>query len=147
MRIDDALHATKAAVEEGVIAGGGLTLLNAIKELETLNLEKEQMIGVQIVKKSLEGPIRQIAINAGRDSSEVISYLRTQSHDIGYNAKTDKFEKLFHAGVIDPTKVVRNALQTSASIAALVLTTEALIADLPEKRESKLDFDPSMMMG
>ena len=145
MRIDDALHATKAAVEEGVIAGGGLILLNAIKELETLKLENEQMIGVQIVKKSLEGPIKQIAINSGRDSSEVISYLRTQSHDIGYNAKTDKFEKLFAVGVIDPTKVVRNALQTSASIAAMVLTTEALIADL-EKKKDKIDFDTDVMM-
>ena len=145
MRIDDALHATKAAVEEGVIAGGGLILLNAIKELETLKLENEQMIGVQIVKKSLEGPIKQIAINSGRDSSEVISYLRTQSHDIGYNAKTDKFEKLFAVGVIDPTKVVRNALQTSASIAAMVLTTEALIADL-EKKKDKIEFDTDVMM-
>ncbi len=138
MRIDDALHATKAAVEEGVIPGGGLTLFHAIKELELLNLEGEQSIGVQIVKKSLEGPLRQIAINSGKEGSEVIANLKGKDKKIGYNARTDKYEDLFSSGVIDPTKVVRNALQTAASISALVLTTEALVSDIEDKKEEEL---------
>ena len=146
MRIDDALHATKAAVEEGVIAGGGITLLHAIKELNMLNLQSEQSIGVGIVKKALECPIRQIAANAGRDGSEILAHLKNQEQSVGYNAQTDKYGKLFEEGVIDPTKVVRNALQTSASIAALVLTTEALVAELAEERKDKMEFDPSVIM-
>jgi chaperonin GroEL len=135
MRIDDALHATKAAVEEGVVVGGGLALYHARKELEKLRLAGDRTVGVEIVKKSLEGPVRQIAINSGKEGSEVIANLAGRSETFGYNAQTDKYEELFSAGVIDPTKVVRNELQTSASIAAMVLTTEALVADFEEDKD------------
>lgn len=142
-RIDDALHATKAAVEEGVVIGGGIALLQAIKELDTLlvtsspKLSAEQETGLKIVKKSLEGPLRQIAENAGKDGSEVLAFLRNQQEYIGYNAASDKFEDLFKAGVIDPTKVVRNALQTASSISGMVLTTEALVTDFEEEKDDK----------
>ncbi len=134
-RIDDALHATKAAIEEGVVTGGGLTLLHAIKELNNLKLPDEQNVGLKIVKKSLEGPIRQIVENAGKDGSEVLAHLKNQPETFGYNAKTDNFEDLVRAGVIDPTKVVRNALQSAASIAGMILTTESLVADFEEKKD------------
>ncbi|MDO8460253.1 MAG: chaperonin GroEL [Nanoarchaeota archaeon] len=137
MRIDDALHATKAAVEEGVITGGGVTLLHAAKELDSLKVNGEQSVGVSIVKKSLEGPLKQIAMNAGKDGSEVLANLKGKPEHVGYNARTDVYEDLFQAGVIDPTKVVRNALQTAASISALVLTTEALVADLDEDKDKE----------
>lgn len=139
MRIDDALHATEAAIEEGVIPGGGLMLLRAIKELEKLDLNKDQNIGLGIVKKSLEGPLRQIVLNAGKDSSEVVAHLKQQEDKIGYNAKKNIYEDLFSSGVIDPTKVVRNALQTASSISALVLTTEALVADYDDKEDKEED--------
>lgn len=135
IRIDDAMHATKAAVEEGVVPGGGIALLHAIKELDSLRLPEEQAIGVRIVKKALEGPIKQIADNSGRDGSEVLAYLRDKSETIGYNAKTGKYEDLIKAGVIDPTKVVRNALQSAASIASMILSTEGLVTDLEEKKD------------
>lgn len=144
MRIDDALHATKAAVEEGVIPGGGLMLLNAIGEIDKLSLTGEQAIGARILKKSLEGPIRQIASNAGKDGSEVIANLRDKNPRTGYNAQTDRYEDLFQAGVIDPTKVVRNALQISASIASMVLTTESLVADL--EKEDRTDSNPAIII-
>ncbi|MDO8508595.1 MAG: chaperonin GroEL [Nanoarchaeota archaeon] len=135
MRIDDALHATKAAIEEGVVTGGGVTLLHAIKELDNLKLTEDQTIGLKIVKKSLEGPIKQIAENAGKEGSEILAQLKNQEENYGYNAKTDKFEDLVKAGVIDPTKVVRNALQTAGSISGMVLTTEGLVADFDEKKD------------
>lgn len=146
MRIDDALHATKAAVEEGVISGGGITLLHASKQLDNLALSAEQSVGAKIVKKSLEGPIRQIALNAGKDGSEVLANLQGKPESIGYNARTDVYENLFEAGVIDPTKVVRNALQTAASIAALVLTTEALVADFETEDKEKADSNPAIII-
>ncbi len=145
IRIDDALHATQAAIEEGVIPGGGIMLLHAMKELEALNLKGEQEIGVQIVRKALEGPIRQIAINSGKDSSEMLSNLKGKAKTYGYNARIDAFEDLVMAGVIDPTKVVRNALETASSIAAMVLTTEALVADLDDKKDSK-DRDEAIII-
>ena len=144
MRIDDALHATQAAVEEGVIPGGGLMLYHATKELEdilekTENLTNDEKVGVNIVKKALEWPLRQIAINAGKEDSEVIAGLKGKEENIGYNAKTDTYEDLFKAGVIDPTKVVRNALQSASSIASMVLTTEALVADFDEEKDTKTE--------
>jgi chaperonin GroEL len=145
MRIDDALHATKAAVEEGVIPGGGLTLLQATKRIDSLELTEEQAIGAKIVMKALEGPIRQIAYNAGKDGSEILAKLRDSPEETGYNAKTDTFENLSKAGVIDPTKVVRNALETASSIAAMVLTTEALVADF-DKKEDKSSFDDAIII-
>lgn len=146
MRIDDALHATKAAVEEGVIPGGGITLLHAIRSLDSLQLSGEQAIGVKIVKKSLEGPIRQIAANAGKDGSEVLAHLNGKGETFGYNAKTDRYEDLLQAGVIDPAKVVRNALQTSASIAALVLTTESLVADFDDEDKDRVGSNPAIII-
>ncbi len=137
MRIDDALHATQAAVEEGVIAGGGITLLHAINEVESLELKGDEKVGSRIVKKALEAPVRQIAENSGKDGSQIISELKGKNKTFGYNAKTDKFEDLIEAGVIDPTKVARNALQTAASIASLVLTTEAIVADFDSKKDKK----------
>lgn len=146
MRIDDALHATKAAVEEGVVPGGGLALFHAAKKLSALNLPEEQMVGVKIVKKALEEPIRQIAVNSGKEGSEVVAQLIGKDESIGYNAQTDKYGKLFEEGVIDPTKVVRNALQTSASIAAMVLTTEALVADYEEEDKEKVEGNPAIII-
>ena len=138
MRIDDALNATKAAVEEGVVPGGGVTLYRATKSLEELKLENDQKIGVTIVKRALEEPIRQIAKNAGKEGTEVISRLKQEKDlKVGYNAKKDCYEDLFKAGVIDPTKVVRNSLQNSASISAMILTTEALITDFDEEKDEK----------
>ena len=136
-RIDDALHATKAAIEEGVVTGGGIALLHAIKELDNLKLSQEQDIGLRIVKKSLESPIRQIAFNSGRDGSDVLANLKDKPKTFGYNAKTDKFEDLVLAGVIDPTKVVRNALQSASSIASMVITTEGLVADFDDEKDEK----------
>ncbi len=142
MRIDDALHATKAAVEEGVVAGGGLTLFQCVPLLGKLPIsgdqKGDQKVGVEIVRRAVEEPIRQIARNAGRDGAEVVAHLRGQKDEnLGYNAKTDAFEDLFKAGVVDPTKVVRNELQNAASIAGMVLTTEALVADFDEEKDEK----------
>ena len=135
-RIDDALHATRAAVEEGVIPGGGITLLKAIPELDKMKLSGDQQIGVNIVKRALEEPLRQIAENAGKEGSVVVERLKKETGDVGYNARTDTFEDLVKAGVIDPTKVTRYALQNAASIAGLLLTTEALVTDIPEKKDT-----------
>ncbi len=138
MRIDDALNATKAAVEEGVVSGGGLTLFQAMKELDALRAEGDEKIGVEIVRRSLEEPVRQIAMNAGREGAEVIARLKTEKDgNIGYNAKKDVFEDLFKSGVIDPTKVVRTALQNAASIAAMMITTEALVTEFEEEKDEK----------
>jgi len=139
-RIDDALHATKAAVEEGVVPGGGLTLYRAIKTLETFSseLEKDQQIGINIIKKALAEPLRQIAANSGREGAEVLAKINSYGDEqIGYNADTDSYENLFEAGVIDPTKVVRNTLQNSTSIASMILVTEALVADFDQKNDQR----------
>src|SRR3989338_6350157 len=136
MRIDDALNATKAAVEEGVIPGGGLTLLHAAKVLKRLSLPGDQQIGVDIMRRALEEPLRQIAFNAGKESAEVVARLRTETNEnVGYNAKKDVFEDLFATGVIDPTKVVRCGVQNAASIAAMVLTTESIVTDFDEEKD------------
>ena len=136
MRIDDALNATKAAVEEGYVAGGGVTLFRAIKALDALKLDSEEMIGVNIVKRSLEEPLRQIAFNAGREGAEVIAKIKENSNEsFGYNAKTDVYEDLLKAGVLDPTKVVRLGLQNAASIAGMLLTTEAVVVDFDEEKD------------
>jgi len=136
MRIDDALNATKAAVEEGYVAGGGVTLFRTAKSLENLKLEDEQMIGANIVRRSLEEPLRQIANNAGREGAEVVSIIRAnKSESFGYNAKKDIYEDLLAAGVLDPTKVVRSGLQNAASIAGMLLTTEAVVADYDDEKD------------
>jgi len=137
-RIDDAMHATKAAVEEGVVPGGGVTLYRAISVLDKLNLGKDQNIGVEIVKKALEEPIRKIAENSGREGAEVIAKISLEKNErVGYNADKDIYEDLFEAGILDPTKVVRNTLQNATSIAAMILTTEALVTDFDEEKDEK----------
>lgn len=136
MRIDDALNATKAAALEGVVAGGGITLFHAERVLGNLLLEGDEKVGLNIVRDSLSEPLRHIASNAGRDAAEVIAHIRSNPQsNYGYNAKTNSFEDLFESGVIDPTKVVRSGLQNAASIAAMVLTTEALVTDLEETKD------------
>jgi chaperonin GroEL len=138
LRIDDALNATKAAVEEGVISGGGVMLFRSAATLKDLKLSGDELIGVNIVKRSLEEPVRQIARNAGKEGAEVIARLKSEKNErTGYNADKDRYEDLFEAGVIDPTKVVRNALQNAASIASMVLTTEALVADFDDKKDKQ----------
>ena len=137
-RVEDALHATRAAVEEGIVTGGGIALLNAQKAIEGLKLSGDEHLGAQIVRRSLEAPIRQISENAGQDGAVVVQNVRQGKGDnFGYNALTDTYEDLFKAGVIDPTKVVRLALQNASSVASLLLTTDALVSDLPEKEDEK----------
>ncbi len=134
-RIDDALHATRAAVEEGVIAGGGVALLRAQEVLKALQLESDERLGVQIVLKAIEEPVRIIASNAGYESSVILNQVRAESGNIGFDARHGRFVDMIETGIIDPTKVVRTALQNAASIAGLMLTTEAMIADLPEEKK------------
>ncbi len=132
-RVEDAMHATKAAVEEGIVAGGGVALLRASKVLETLKLDGDQQIGVRTVSRAIEEPMRWIATNAGEEGSIVVQRVRDMGPEEGFNAQTLTFENLVQAGVIDPTKVVRSALQHAASIASLLLTMEAVITQIPEK--------------
>jgi chaperonin GroEL len=146
MRIDDALHATKAAVEEGVVPGGGITLLHSIQRLEAFSLPPEQEIGLNIVKKSLSSPLRQIAMNAGKEGSEILANLTGKGPTIGYNARTNTYEDLFQSGVIDPTKVVRNALQSASSISAMILTTESLVADYEEEDKDRVEGNPAIII-
>jgi chaperonin GroEL len=131
-RVEDAMHATKAAVEEGIVAGGGVALLRASAVLRTLNLEGDEQIGVTIVARAIEEPMRWIAANAGHEGSLVIQRVKEMKGDEGFNAQTEQYENLVQGGVIDPTKVVRSALQNAASVAGLLLTTEAVISQIPE---------------
>jgi len=137
MRLDDALHATKAAVEEGVVPGGGIALFAARDALEKMNLEGDETVGVRIVQRALEWPLRQIAENAGLEGSAVVARLAQEKPGVGYNARTDMYEELAATGVIDPTKVVRSALQNAASIAAMSLMTEALVTDYDDEKDEK----------
>ena len=140
--VEDALHATRAAVEEGIVPGGGVALLRAQSGLDTLSLEHEdEQIGVQILNRALEHPIRQIAENAGAEGSIVVDKVRAGDGGFGYNAQSDEYEDLVKVGVIDPTKVVRTALQNAASIAGLLLTTEAVVVEIP------VDEPPPPMPG
>ena len=134
-RVEDAMHATKAAVEEGIVPGGGVALIRASKALDTLKLEGDQKIGVQIIRRAIEEPCRWIATNAGLEGSIIVAQVKDGKGDEGFNAATEVFEDLVKAGVIDPAKVVRNALQNASSIASLLLTTEALICDIPEEKK------------
>src|SRR5258708_18203252 len=134
-RIEDALSATKAAVEEGIVAGGGTVLLNAQKKLDgALGLKDDQATGVAIVRKALEEPIKQICSNAGKAGSLIVQQFRKRHVAIGYDALNDKFVNMFEAGIVDPAKVTRSALQNAASIAAMVLTTEAMVTEVPEDK-------------
>ena len=135
-RVEDAMHATKAAVEEGIVAGGGVALVRCIPALEKLKAEGDEQIGIDIVERALEEPLRLIAQNAGHEGAVVSEKVRTHSNqNYGFDAQTETFGDLVAAGVIDPTKVTRTALQNASSIASLMLTTEALVSELPEKEE------------
>lgn len=133
-RVEDAMHATRAAVEEGIVAGGGVALIRAVSALDNMSLEDEtEQVGIDIVRRALEEPLRQIARNAGQEDSVILARVREEDESVGYDALRDEFSDMFKAGVIDPTKVVRVAMQNASSIAGLMITTEALVADLPEK--------------
>lgn len=134
-RVEDALNATRAAVEEGIVAGGGVALLRCQEAVQKVDLQGEERFARQIVLKALEEPVRQIANNAGHEGSVVVERVKGGEGNFGFNAETENYEDLFAAGVIDPTKVVRFALQNAASVAALLLTTEAMVADKPEKKK------------
>jgi chaperonin GroEL len=146
-RVEDALHATRAAVEEGIVCGGGVALLRAQKSLDGLEAgldEEDQKMGVRIVRRALEEPIRWIAGNAGVDGSIVVDRVKANTGNFGFNARSEEYEDLAKAGVIDPTKVVRTALQNAASVASLLLTTEALVAQKPEKKRGHPGMPPDM---
>jgi chaperonin GroEL len=132
-RVEDAMHATKAAVEEGIVPGGGVALLRAAAALDTLRFEGDEQIGVTIVARAIEEPMRWIATNAGHEGAIVVQRVKAMKAEEGFNAQTEQYENLVQAGVIDPTKVVRSALQNAASIASLLLTTEAVISQMPEQ--------------
>jgi len=136
-RVEDAMHATKAAVEEGIVPGGGVALMRASKGLKNLGLEGDQQLGVNIVKRAIEEPLRWIATNAGHEGSIVVQKVREMSNDEGFNAQNEKYGSLVKAGVIDPAKVVRSALQNAASISSLLLTTEALVSEIPEDKKAE----------
>ena len=142
-RVEDAMHATRAAVEEGIVAGGGVALVRATSALDDVSLEDEtEQVGVDIVRRALEEPLRQIAHNAGQEDSVILAKVKDEADNVGYDALRDEFNDMFSAGVIDPTKVVRVALQNAASIAGLMITTEALVADIPEKDAPPMPAGP-----
>jgi chaperonin GroEL len=134
-RVEDALHATRAAVEEGIVPGGGVALLRCIGGIDKLTLEGDELIGANIVKRSLEEPLRQLVNNAGLEGSIVVEHVKKEKKAVGYNVATETYEDLYEAGVVDPTKVTRYALQNAASVASLLLTTEALVTEIPEKKK------------
>lgn len=141
-RFEDAINATKAAVEEGIVPGGGVTFVNALKSLEKVQTEGDERIGVNIVRRALEEPLRQIAQNAGVEGSVIVEKVKELPVGQGYNAATGEFTDMVKAGVVDPAKVARTTLENAASIASMLLTTEALVAELPEKEEKKAPMAP-----
>jgi len=141
-RVEDALNATRAAVEEGIVPGGGVALVRCIEALDKIKIKADQKLGVKVVIRAIEEPLRQIANNAGYEGSVVIDKVKTAKGAEGYNADTNKYENLIEAGVIDPTKVVRYALQNAGSVASLMLTTEAMVADKPEEKEAAMPAMP-----
>jgi len=138
LRIEDALAATRAAVEEGIVAGGGTALIDILPALDSIQLEGDEMTGVNIVKKALEEPVRQIAANAGAEGSVVVEKVKAADKGVGFNAITGQYEDMIAAGIVDPAKVTRSALQNAASIASMLLTTETLVADIPEENENNM---------
>ena len=145
-RVEDALHATRAAVEEGVVPGGGVALIRCLSLLESLHGGEEEKVGVNIVRKALEDPCRWIATNAGWEGSVVVDKVKNNKGPFGFNAASEEFEDLMKAGIIDPTKVVRTALQNAASVASLLLTTECMIAEKPEEKPAAPAMPPGGMM-
>ena len=147
LRIEDALNATRAAVEEGIVSGGGTALVNVQKTVDALELEGDEATGAKIVSRSLEEPLRQIAKNAGLEGSVIVAHLKAQELGIGYNAASDEWVNMIEAGIVDPTKVTRSALQNAASVSALLLTTEAVVADKPIPAAPAMPgMDPGMGM-
>jgi chaperonin GroEL len=134
-RVEDALHATRAATQEGIVPGGGVALIRCISSLDKLKLEGDEKIGVDIVKRAIEEPLRQLVSNAGLEGSVVVQRIKTEKTNVGYDVSADEYVDMIGAGVIDPTKVTRSALQNASSIAALLLTTEAFVCDKPEKED------------
>ncbi|HZG74988.1 MAG TPA: TCP-1/cpn60 chaperonin family protein, partial [Paenibacillus sp.] len=146
LRIEDALNATRAAVEEGIVSGGGVALVNVSKAVESLQTDHpDEATGVRIVLRALEAPIRAIAQNAGVDGSVVVERIRREPVGIGYNAATDEWVNMVESGIVDPAKVTRTALQNAASVAAMFLTTEAVVGDKPEPKKAKPAPDDSDM--
>jgi chaperonin GroEL len=135
-RVEDALHATRAAVEEGIVPGGGVALIRCLPALEKMKLEGDENIGVQIIRRTLEEPLRQLVQNAGLEGSVIVQKIKDEKKNIGFDVENGTYTDMLEAGIIDPTKVTRVAIQNAASIAALLLTTEALITDMPEKEKS-----------
>ena len=147
LRIEDALNATRAAVEEGIVSGGGTALVNVQKTVDALELEGDEATGAKIVSRSLEEPLRQIATNAGLEGSVIVAHLKAQELGIGYNAASDEWVNMIEVGIVDPTKVTRSALQNAASVSALLLTTEAVVADKPIPAAPTMPgMDPGMGM-
>jgi chaperonin GroEL len=146
-RVEDALHATRAASQEGIVPGGGVALIRTIPALEKMKLDEDEKIGVDIVKRALEEPLRQLAQNAGSEGSVVVQRIKQEKTNIGYDVNQNGYVDMLEAGVIDPTKVTRTALQNAASIAALLLTTEAIVTDKPEKEHSMPSMPPGGGMG
>ena len=143
-RVEDALHATRAAVEEGIVPGGGVALLRSVPSLDKVKVDDEQQVGVDIMRRALEEPIRQIVSNAGAEASIVVQNVRDKKGDFGYDARNDEYVKMFEAGIIDPAKVARVAVENAASIAGMVLTTEAAITEIPEDEKMPPMPDPGM---
>lgn len=141
-RVEDAVSATKAAIEEGIVAGGGVALVDTIKSLDSLKIEEEEMVAVRILRQALEAPMRQIAQNAGKDGAVIIEEVKKLEKGKGYDAARDRYVDMIKEGIIDPLKVTRSALQNAASVAAMVLTTEAVVGDIPDKKDA-----PSMPSG
>ena len=135
-RVDDALHATRAAVEEGIVAGGGVAYLRAQKAIESLELAGDEKVGASIVLRAVEAPLRKLVSNAGQEAALVVANVKKATGTNGYNVRTGEYTDLLKAGVVDPAKVTRSALQNAASIAGLLLTTDCMVTDLPEKKES-----------
>jgi chaperonin GroEL len=141
-RVEDALNATRAAVEEGIVPGGGVAYLRTLPGLDKMNLEGDEQVGVRIVKKALEEPLKMIANNAGVEGNIVVEKVKEKKGAYGFNAQTEQYEDMIAAGVIDPTKVTRFALQNAASVASLMLTTQCMVADKPEKKQAMPAMPP-----
>ena len=146
-RVEDALHATRAAVEEGIVPGGGTALIRAQKALDNVKLEGDEAVGLAIIRRAIEAPLRQLADNAGQEGALIVQEVKSRSGNDGYNVATGEYVDLVKAGVVDPTKVTRSALQNAASISGLLLTTEAVITEMPEKEKPAAGGHPGGGMG
>jgi chaperonin GroEL len=139
MRVEDALHATRAAIEEGILPGGGVALARAASVLDKLKVPSDEQFGVDIVREALDVPLRQIAVNAGREGGKTLNdVLNSKDYNYGFNAMTGKFDDMIKMGIVDPKKVTRISLQNAASVAGVLLTTDALVAEIPEKKKPEM---------